>query len=47
MLLAVALGKEKGVGTRRLDSLMGWDQCLVLKELFVAFCWYLLVVLER
>ena len=37
-LLAVALGKEKGVGKRWLDSLMGWGQCLVLKELFVAFC---------
>ena len=47
VLLAVALGREKRVETRWLDSLMGWEQCLVWKELFVAFCWFLLVGLEH
>ena len=43
VLLAVASGMEKGVETRRLDSLMGWEQYLELKEPSVAFCWFLLL----
>ena len=45
-LRAVDSGMEKGEETRRLDSLMGWEQ-LESKEpsLSVSFCWFLL--LER
>jgi hypothetical protein len=43
VLLAVASGMEKGVETRRLDSLMGWEQYLESKEPSVAFCWFLLL----
>jgi hypothetical protein len=44
VLLAVASGMKKGVETRRLDSLMGWEQ-LELKEPSpsVSFCQFLLL----
>ena len=47
VLPAVVSGMEKGVETRWPDSLIGWEQYLVWKELFVAFCWFLLAVLEH